>query len=59
MGLMIGVELDKPGRPVVERMFEQGVLSNVAGGNVLRIVPPLIISQDEIEQAVDVLVNAL
>lgn len=59
MGLMIGVELEKPGRPVVERMFEQGVLSNVAGGNVLRIVPPLIISQDEIEQAVDVLVNAL
>lgn len=59
MGLMIGVELDKPGRSVVERMFEQGVLSNVAGGNVLRIVPPLIISQDEIEQAVDVLVNAL
>jgi acetylornithine/N-succinyldiaminopimelate aminotransferase len=59
MGLMIGLELDKPGRPVVERMFEQGVLSNVAGGNVLRIVPPLIISQDEIEQAVDVLVNAL
>lgn len=38
MGLMIGVELDIPGRPVVERMFELGVLSNVAGGNVLRIV---------------------
>ncbi|MBO6524701.1 MAG: aspartate aminotransferase family protein [Balneolaceae bacterium] len=59
MGLMIGVELSVPGRPVVEKMFEHKVLSNAAGGNVLRIVPPLVISQQEIEQAVDVLVNCI
>lgn len=59
MGLMIGVELDIPGRPVVERMFELGVLSNVAGGNVLRIVPPLIISQEEIDRSVEILAQAL
>ena len=59
MGLMIGVELTVPGRPVVDKMFELGVLSNAAGGNVLRIVPPLVITQQEIEQAVDVLVMAL
>lgn len=58
MGLMIGVELDIPGRPVVERMFELGVLSNVAGGNVLRIVP-LIISQEEIDRSVEILAQAL
>ncbi len=59
MGLMIGVELSIPGRPVVERMFEQRVLSNAAGGNVLRIVPPIVISQIEIQQAVDVLITSL
>ncbi len=59
MGLMIGVELSVPARPVVEKMFNQKVLSNAAGGNVLRIVPPLVISQSEIEQAVDILVNSI
>lgn len=59
MGLMIGVELSVPGRPVVEKMFTHKVLSNAAGGNVLRIVPPLVITQNEIQQAVDVLVQSL
>lgn len=58
-GLMIGVELSVPGRPVVERMFEQRVLSNAAGGNVLRIVPPLVISQEEIQQVVNAMVRSL
>lgn len=58
-GLMIGVELTIPGRPVVEKMFEQRVLSNAAGGNVLRIVPPLVISQQEIDYVVDAIVNSL
>lgn len=59
MGLMIGVELSVPGRPVVEKMFEYNVLSNAAGGNVLRIVPPLVITQQEIEKAVEVLAFSL
>ncbi|MFV1884437.1 MAG: aspartate aminotransferase family protein [Balneola sp.] len=59
MGLMIGVELSIPGRPVIEKMFEHKVLSNAAGGNVLRIVPPLVITQLEIEQAVEVLALCL
>ena len=59
IGLMIGVELAVPGRPVVEKMFEHKVLSNAAGGNVLRIVPPITISKEEIEHGVDVLVKSL
>ena len=59
LGLMIGVELTIPGRPVVERMFERKVLSNAAGGNVLRIVPPLVITREEIEHVVDVLAESL
>ena len=59
LGLMIGVELNQPARPVVEKMFEHNVLSNAAGGNVIRIVPPLVITKDEIDQVVDVLVKCL
>ena len=59
MGLMIGVELAKPGRPVVDEMFNKGVLSNAAGGNVLRIVPPLVITQEEIDLSVDILVSSI
>ena len=59
MGLMIGVELAKPGRPVVDRMFQRGVLSNAAGGNVLRIVPPLVITQQEIDIAVDIMAECV
>jgi len=59
LGLMIGVELNQPARPVVEKMFEHRVLSNAAGGNVIRIVPPLVITKDEIDQVVDVLVKCL
>ena len=59
MGLMIGVELAKPGRPVVDKMFNKGVLSNAAGGNVLRIIPPLVITQEEIDLSVDILVSSI
>lgn len=59
LGLMIGVELDQPARPVVEKMFEQRVLSNAAGENVIRIVPPIVITKEEIDQVVDVLVKSL
>lgn len=51
-GLMIGVELDIETAPVISAAYEQGLLLVNAGPNVLRFVPPLIISEAEIEQAV-------
>ena len=59
LGLMIGVELDKPARPVVEKMFERKVLSNAAGGNVIRLVPPLVITKEEIDTVINVLIECL
>lgn len=59
IGLMTGVELSIPPRPVVERMFEKKVLSNAASGNVIRLVPPLVISREEIDKVVDVMVSSL
>ena len=59
MGLMVGVELDIDGRPVVEKMLEKGVLSNCASGNVMRLVPPLVITEEEIDRLVDALVESI
>lgn len=58
-GLMIGVELAFPGAEVVKEMLNRGVLSNCASNNVIRIVPPLIITKDEIDRVVDVLVESI
>jgi acetylornithine/N-succinyldiaminopimelate aminotransferase len=58
-GLMIGVELAFPGGPVVKEMLKRGVLSNCASNTVIRLVPPLVISKEEIDTVVDVLVESI
>lgn len=58
-GLMIGVELSFPGAPVVQEMMKRGVLANCASGNVIRLVPPLIISKEEIDKIVDALIESI
>jgi len=58
-GLMIGVELTIPGKPVVLEMLENGVVSNVTMDTVIRLVPPLVITKTQIDHFVDVFVKAL
>jgi acetylornithine/N-succinyldiaminopimelate aminotransferase len=58
-GLMVGIELTFPGAPVVKEMLKRGVLSNCASNNVIRLVPPLIITKEEIDTVVDVLVESI
>ena len=52
LGLMIGVELEYPGRPVVEKMLERGFLINCTAEKTLRFLPPLIISEGEIDDLI-------
>jgi acetylornithine/N-succinyldiaminopimelate aminotransferase len=59
VGLMLGIELDKPAAPVVQAAFEKGLLICTAGENVVRLLPPLVISDDEIVEAVEVLNEVL
>jgi acetylornithine/N-succinyldiaminopimelate aminotransferase len=54
-GLIVGVEMDIEVNPIVEKGYEHGVLFVSAGPNILRFVPPLTISKDELAQAVGVL----
>jgi acetylornithine/N-succinyldiaminopimelate aminotransferase len=55
VGLMVGLELTKPGAEYVDKLREAGFLINCTSGNVLRFVPPLTITKDEIDQFVKAL----
>ena len=52
-GLMVGVELDIEAAAVVNRSYEEGLILVNAGANVLRLVPPLVITEDEIHAVVE------
>ena len=51
-GLIIGVELDFEGSQIVTRCMEEGFLINCTMGTVLRFLPPLIITPEEVDQLV-------
>jgi predicted acetylornithine/succinylornithine family transaminase len=55
LGLMLGMELSCPGRQIVEYCQEQGLLINCVGDHILRFLPPLIISSEEVDKAVNIL----
>ncbi len=53
-GLLVGVEMDIATGPLIAQAFEKGVILVNAGPNVLRFVPPLTISKEELAKAVRV-----
>jgi ornithine--oxo-acid transaminase len=58
-GLWAGVELHGMARPISERLMELGVLAKETHDKTLRLAPPLVISQDELDWALDQLELAL
>lgn len=54
-GLMWGIELNVDAGPVVEAAMKRGLLVNRTGGTVVRLLPPLVITEGEIDRAVDML----
>lgn len=59
MGLMIGMELDVECGELVDDMRKRGIIVNCAAGNVLRFVPPLVISKSQIDMVTCTLDDAL
>ena len=55
MGLMQGLELRVPVGDIVNEALENGLVVISAGGNVLRMLPPLIIGQKNVDFALDIL----
>ncbi len=52
-GLMLGVHLNQPARPVVDRMLEKQVIASAVGGDTVRFVPALTIDWDDLQRAID------
>jgi len=55
-GLMIGVELDRPCAALVALALEKGLLINVTQDSVVRLLPPLILKDEEADQIISILV---
>jgi acetylornithine aminotransferase len=59
MGLMLGIELDRPCGDIVKHALDAGLLTNVTQDSVIRIVPPLIINESEANEIVARLVPVI
>lgn len=50
LGLMLGIEVAVPAMGLVAAALEQGVVINVTAGNTIRLLPPLVMTNDEAKQ---------
>ncbi|MCG8466267.1 MAG: aminotransferase class III-fold pyridoxal phosphate-dependent enzyme, partial [Xanthomonadales bacterium] len=58
-GLMLGIELDRPATAIRQLALDEGILLNVTANNVIRMLPPLIIDQQQAQMIVDGVVKAI
>lgn len=58
-GLMIGVELETPVKEIINNLFEEKFIVGSAGANTLRILPPLIITKNDIDEFINALTKIL
>jgi acetylornithine/N-succinyldiaminopimelate aminotransferase len=54
-GLMVGIQLEKPCKPLMLQALQQGLLISVQSDYVIRLLPPLTISDEQIESLTDTL----
>ncbi|QKY68782.1 acetylornithine transaminase [Lentibacillus sp. CBA3610] len=58
-GLMIGIECHQDVSPLVGRLLDEGLLVLSAGSNIIRLLPPLTVSEKEIDTAIQLIGDAL
>jgi acetylornithine/N-succinyldiaminopimelate aminotransferase len=58
-GLILGFELDRPGRPFVAAALERGLVVNCTAENVIRLLPPLTLSAAEADEGLAILEGVL
>lgn len=59
MGLMLGVQLTKPGREIADACLSEGAIINCTAGDVLRFVPPLIVTKEQVDELCAVMERVL
>lgn len=55
MGLLLGMALDRPGKPYVEACFDKGLLINCTQDTILRFTPPLVVEEEDVESLIKIL----
>ncbi len=58
LGLMWGLELDRDGAPIVAEALKRGLLVNCTQGNIIRLLPPLVLHRADLDQALELLTAA-
>jgi acetylornithine/succinyldiaminopimelate/putrescine aminotransferase len=58
-GLMIGIELKQKSAPYLSKLVEKGLLALPAGVNVIRLLPPLVMTEEELRQGISILKEVL
>ncbi|MDK1044809.1 MAG: aspartate aminotransferase family protein [Anaerolineales bacterium] len=59
LGLMIGIDLRRRVTPVLKALMERGVLALPAGPTVLRLLPPLVVTEEQLIEVFDAMLEAL
>lgn len=59
VGLMVGVDLDSDCRALVERALQRGVLINSTGEHTIRLIPPLVVSREQVDRVVNAIGESL
>jgi acetylornithine aminotransferase len=58
-GLMIGIQLDRDCGELVKQGLAKGILINVTAGNVIRLLPPLVITQQQADQIITTVMDLI
>jgi predicted acetylornithine/succinylornithine family transaminase/N-acetyl-ornithine/N-acetyl-lysine deacetylase len=58
-GLLIGIELTRRAQPYLEALLDRSILALPAGPNVIRLLPPLVITEEQLDQVVDGIAHVL
>ena len=59
LGLMIGIEMKDKAGPIAQALMQEGVLALLAGTTVLRFLPPLVITREQVDRVVESLTRVL
>ncbi len=59
VGLMQGLVFSCPVGPVINKALEKGLILINAGANIIRFVPPLVISKENVDEMVEILTSAM
>ena len=59
LGLMIGLEFDRPVKDIVKKCLDNGLIVVTAGANVVRMLPPFIIEEKDVDQMINILENVI